>query len=55
MVDVQINKNGHPKRIAATVKKSMAAGYKLGTLAEARKAFVEVTKLSVQWEESEVD
>jgi hypothetical protein len=47
--DVPYNQYGDTKRMNALVKQDRATGYHLGTIGQARDAFCDTTKLTVEW------
>ena len=53
ITDVPIGPNGETTRKAALIEKSRATGYSIGTLQEARDAFLDATKLTAKWEADE--
>ena len=47
--DVTVNQYGDTKRMAALIKQDRAHGYHLGSLGQARDAFCDTTKLTIEW------
>jgi hypothetical protein len=50
ITDVTINKYGDTKRLAALIKNDRATGYRIGSIGDARDAFCNTTKLTVEWQ-----
>jgi hypothetical protein len=55
VTDVTINQHGDTKRMSALIKKKLATGYRVRSLREARDAFTDATKLTVQWASTDGD
>jgi hypothetical protein len=53
ITDVTINPYGDTTRKAALIEKKRATGYSIGTLQQARDAFQDATKLTIEWEADE--